>query len=139
MSGSAPDPADPDGRDLTEGAQVARQLLHEEIERVRVGVEEMLDTEPESVRRELEALRVETRDYVKRKVGKAEKKLKRSLREMDDRADRIERRIDQVEADRQAAEVRIHNGTEQMLDGLLHDVRSIADRLAGVPVRPTVR
>jgi len=136
MSGSDPDP---DGRDLSDAAQVARQLLHEEIERVRVGVEEMLDTEPDSVRRELEALRLETRDYVKRKVGKAQKKLKRSLREMDDRADRIERRIDQVEADRQAAEVRIHHGTEQMLDGLLHDVRSIADRLAGVPVRPTAR
>lgn len=125
--------------DMSEGAQIARQRLHEEIERVRVGVEEMLDAEPESVRRELEALRVETRDYVKRKVGKAEKKLKRSLREMDARTDRIERRIDQVEADRQAAEVRIHNGTELMLDGLLHEVRAIADRLAGAPARPTAR
>ena len=120
--GDAPDPG--------EAAQIARRRLHEEIERVRVGVEEMLDTEPDSVRRELEALRLETRDYVKRKVGKAEKKLKRSIREIDARTDRIERRIDQVEADRQAAEVRIHNGTERMLDGLLHDVRAIADRLA---------
>src|SRR5690242_16644860 len=121
MGGSAPDPG--------EAAQVARQRLHEEIERVRVGVEEMLDAEPESVRRELEALRLETRDYVKRKVGKSEKKLKRSLREMDARTDMIERRIDQVEADREAAEVRIHNSTEQMLDGLLRDVREIADLL----------
>jgi hypothetical protein len=120
--GNAPDPG--------EAAQVARQRLHEEIERVRVGVEEMLDTEPDSVRRELDAMRIETRDYVKRKVGKAEKKLRRSMREIDARTDRIERRIDQVEADRQAAEVRIHSGTERMLDGLLRDVRAIADRLA---------
>jgi hypothetical protein len=124
-----------DGGDMSEAAQVARRRLHEEIERVRIGVEEMLDAEPESVRRELETLRLETRDYVKRRVRKAEKKMKRSLREMDARADRIEKRIDQVEADRQAAEVRIHTGTEQMLDGLLQDVRTIADRLASAPAR----
>lgn len=132
MSGTDPHPAAPG---MSEAAQVARQRLHEEIERVRVGVEEMLETEPDSVRRELEALRLETRDYVKRRVRKSEKKLKRSLREMDARAGRIEQRIDQVEADRQAAEVRIHNGTEQMLDGLLRDVREIADRLAAAPTR----
>lgn len=125
--GDTPDPG--------EAAQIARRRLHEEIERVRLGVEEMLDTEPDSVRRELEALRLETRDYVKRRVGKAEKKLKRSIREIDARTDRIERRIDQVEADRAAAEVRIHNGTERMLDDLLRDVRAIADRLAAAPTR----
>ena len=73
----------------------------------------------EDLRRELEGLRLETRNYVKRKVRKSEKKLERSVREIDARTDALERRIDQVEAERQAAEWRIHNSTEQMLDGLL--------------------
>ena len=55
------------------------------------------------------------------------------MREMGARADKIEQRIDRVETDRQQAEVRIHNSTEKMLDGLLKDVRSIADRLEQIP------
>jgi chromosome segregation ATPase len=119
------------GGDKSEATQVARQRLQEEIERVRVGVEEMLDQDANApdVRRELEALRLETRDYVKKKVRKSEKRVRRSIRELDARTDQLERRVDQVEADREAAEVRIHHGTEQMLDGLLRDVREIADRL----------
>jgi hypothetical protein len=100
----------------------------------------------EDLRQELESLRIETRDYVKKKVRKSEKKLERSVREIDARTDALERRIDQVEADREAAEWRIHNSTEEMLDGLLDDIRSIADRLtdqpapaaAPAPVQPSV-
>ena len=54
------------------------------------------------------------------------------MRELEARSDKLERRIDQVEADREAAEWRIHNNTEAMLDGLLRDVRAIADRLTDV-------
>ena len=137
---AAPDQVDPDvpvgTPDFSHAAQVARQRLHEEIERVRLGVEEMLDeqvrggsTAAADTRRELDELRIETRGYVKRKVRKSEKRLARSMRELDDRTDRLERRIDKVEADREAAEVRIHSNTEMMLDGLLRDVRAIADLL----------
>jgi hypothetical protein len=142
---AAPDPvetiAPPGNPEISHAAQVARERLHEEIERVRLGVEEMLDEQDENgngngsadIRRELDELRVETRDYVKRKVRKSEKKLERSMRELDARTDNLERRIDQVEADREAAEVRIHNDTEQMLDGLLKEVRTIADRISKQP------
>jgi hypothetical protein len=138
---AAPDPVDPGvppgNPEIYHAAQVARQRLHEEIERVRLGVEEMLDEQDHGrgaaaaaeTRRELDELRIETRNYVKRKVRKSEKKLARSVRELDDRTDRLERRIDEVAADREAAEVRIHNNTETMLDGLLRDVREIADLL----------
>lgn len=106
-------------------AEQARARLHEEIERVRVGVEEML-TEQESgdtdLRRELDALREDTRLYVKQRIRKTEKRT-------DKRLGKLERRIDQVEQDRKLAEWRIHTNTEQMLDGLLREVRAIADLL----------
>jgi hypothetical protein len=139
---AAPDPAEPAARrsdpEISRAAQVARERLHEEIERVRLGVEEMLDEHGSAsdVRRELDELRTETRNYVKRKVRKSEKKLERSVRELDARTQKLELRIDEVLADREAAEVRIHNDTEQMLDGLLQEVRVIADRLAKPPAPP---
>jgi hypothetical protein len=162
--GDGPQPFD--NPEISQAAQLARQRLQEEIERVRNGVEEMLDAsearaagdpepvaeayeepptplpvppapdfggKPEDLRAELAELRIETRDYVKKKVRKSEKRLEDSMREMGARADKIEQRIDRVEADRQKAEVRIHGSTEKMLDGLLQDVRSIADRLEKVP------
>ncbi len=131
--------------EISEAAQLARERLHQEIERVRLGVEEMLDEsraaaaiDPASpddaaLRAELEELRLETRDYVKKRVRKSEKRLKRSVREIGARADKLEQRVDQVEAERAGSEVRIHNATEQMLDGLLQEIRSIADRLSQVP------
>jgi hypothetical protein len=113
--------------DPSAAAEQARVRLHEEIERVRVGVEEMLaeqggDHDHPELRKELEEIRAETRRYVKKRVGKLE-------RRTDKRLGKIERRIDQVEADRQHAEWRIHTNTEQMLDGLLKEVRAIADLL----------
>ncbi len=123
--------------EISHSAQLARERLHEEIERVRLGVEELLEEQGNArgeagtaeLRRELEELRIETRNYVKRRIRKSQKRLERSMRELDSRTDQLERRIDRVEADRVAAEVRIHNDTEQLLDGLLREVRAIADLL----------
>jgi ElaB/YqjD/DUF883 family membrane-anchored ribosome-binding protein len=114
-------------------AERARERLHEEIERVRVGVEEMLaeqgGEDDADLRKELDALREETRRYVKRRVRKSEKRLERSVRKVDERTRELERRLDSFEQDRKYAEWRIHTNTEAMLDGLLREVRAIADRL----------
>jgi 3-methyladenine DNA glycosylase AlkC len=114
-------------QDPSAAAEQARQRLHEEIERVRTGVEEMLaeqgrDHDHPELRRELEEIRAETKRYVKKRIGKAERRI-------DKRLGKLERRIDQVETDRQHAEWRIHTNTEQMLDSLLKEVRAIADLL----------
>jgi phenylalanyl-tRNA synthetase alpha subunit len=111
--------------DPSAAAEQARERLHEEIERVRVGVEEMLAEQENGdvdLQRELDAIREETRRYVKKRVGKVEKRV-------DKRVGKLERRIDQVEQDRKYAEWRLHTNTEQMLDGLLREVRAIADLL----------
>ncbi len=136
---AAPNPADPSlstgVSGISAAADRARAELHAEIERVREGVEEMLTEQSQpldlDLRRELDSIREETRLYVKKRVRKTEKKLQRSIDKVDARTQALEHRVDQVEADRQAAEARIHNDTEQMLDGLLQEVRSIADLLNG--------
>lgn len=116
----APVPNDP-----IVAAEQARARLHEEIERVRVGVEEML-AEQESgdagLQRELDTIREETRSYVKKRVRKSEERFEK-------RIEKLERRIDAVDQDRKYAEWRIHTNTEAMLDGLLREVRAIADLL----------
>jgi hypothetical protein len=141
---AAPDPVDPSPPSgtpppptgtpsISAAADRARAELHQEIERVRLGVEEMLSEQNEPIntdlRRELDALREDTRLYVKKRVRRSEKKLERSVRRIDERTNTLEQRISQVEADRQAAEYRIHNDTARMLDGLLQEVRVIADLL----------
>ena len=114
-------------------AERARAQLHEEIERVRSGVEEMLSeqsaagAEDEALRRELDALREDTRLYVKKRTKRTERKLDRRIDGVEARTERLEERIDQVEAERAAAEVRIHTATEQMLDELLRELRTIAE------------
>lgn len=118
-------------------AEQARRRLHEEIERVRVGVEEMLaeqgSGQDPQLRRELDALRDEMREYVKRRVRKDTKRLEHSMREMDERTRALERRLDGFEQDRRYSEWRIHTNTEMMLNGLLREVRSIADLLTKTP------
>ena len=134
---AAPNPVDPwqpqSGASISQAADRARAQLHEEIERVRLGVEEMLaeqgDNADPQLRQEIDALREDTRLYVKKRVRRTEKKLGRKIDRLDDRTEALERRIDQVEADRQAAEYRIHAATERMLDGLLQEVRGIANLL----------
>jgi hypothetical protein len=129
------DPGQPEGGapSISAAADRARAQLHEEIERVRLGVEEMLaeqgsGADPD-LRRELDALREDTRLYVKKRIRRTEKKLERSVRRIDERTKVLELRIDKVESDRMAAEYRIHSDTERMLDGLLQEVRAIADML----------
>jgi hypothetical protein len=130
-----PTPGQPPQPDpgISTAAERARAQLHQEIERVRIGVEDMLAEQSEPIdaelRRELDSIREETRLYVKKRVRKTEKKLERSIRRVDDRTRALEQRIDQVEADRQAAEYRLHTETERMLDGLLQEVRTIANLL----------
>ena len=134
---AAPNPVDPSLPKgvpaISASADRARAQLHEEIERVRLGVEEMLAEQsapdPE-LQREIDNLREDTRLYVKKRLRKSEKRLERSVRRIDERTERLEHRIDQVEADRQAAEYRIHSDTERMLDGLLQEVRAIAELLS---------
>ena len=115
-------------------AERARERLHEEIERVRTGVEEMLAEQENGfddtdLRRELDAIRAETSALLKRRIRKTEKRLRKQINKVDARTDALEQRLDAVEQDRKYAEWRIHTNTEQMLDGLLREIRSIADLL----------
>ena len=142
---AVPNPIEPppagDQPPISLAAERARAQLHEEIERVRSGVEEMLSeqsaagAEDEALRRELDALREDTRLYVKKRTKRTERKLDRRIDGVAERTDRLEERIDQVEADRAAAEVRIHTATEQMLDELLRELRTIAELLTHHPGR----
>ncbi len=132
---AAPDPSDPPPGvpEISAAAERARERLHEEIERVRVGVEEMLaeqgGEEDAELRKELDALREETRRYVRKRVRKSERRIEKSVRKIDERSRKLEQRLDGFEQDRKYAEWRIHTNTEAMLDGLLREVRTIADRL----------
>lgn len=137
---AAPNPVDPwqprDAGSISAAADRARAELHEEIERVRRGVEEMLaerDSSPadDDLRRELADLREDTRLYVKKRVRRTEKKLRRSIEKIDERTSSLEQRLDQLDEERRLAEYRIHSDTERMLDDLLQEVRAIADRLEG--------
>jgi predicted RNase H-like nuclease (RuvC/YqgF family) len=141
---AVPNPVDPPlppsgGRDpqevpaISAAADRARAELHEEIERVRRGVEEMLAEQGEplntDLRRELDTIQEDVRRYVKTRVRRSEKKTRREIRKVDERTERLEERVDRLEAERREAEYRIHTNTEQLLDGLLGEVRSIADKL----------
>jgi len=142
---AVPNPIEPppegDQPPISLAAERARAQLHEEIERVRSGVEEMLSeqsaagAEDDALRRELDALREDTRLYVKKRTKRTERKLDRRIDGVEARTGRLEERIDQVEAERAAAEVRIHTATEQMLDELLRELRTIAELLTRRPGR----
>jgi hypothetical protein len=136
---AAPNPVDPrqpgDSSSISAAADRARAQLHEEIERVRLGVEEMLAEQGapinDDVRRELDDLREDTRLFVKKRVRRTEKKLEHKIEKIDDRTKALEQRLDGLDDERRLAEYRIHTETERMLDGLLTEVRTIADRLEG--------
>lgn len=130
-----PTPGDPSPEPPEVAAERARERLHEEIERVRTGVEEMLAEQGNGVdetalRRELDAIREETNFLIKRRVRKTEKRLSKRINQIDARTEALEQRLDQVEQDRKYAEWRIHTNNEQMLDGLLQEIRAIADLLS---------
>lgn len=142
---AVPNPLDPPPQGnpppISLAAERARAQLHEEIERVRNGVEEMLaeqsaaGAEDEALRRELDTLREDTRLFVKKRTKRVERKLDRRIDGVEQRAERLETRIEEVEADRAAAEIRIHAQTERMLDELLAELRSIADLFSRRPTR----
>lgn len=100
---------------------------------MRVGVEEMLAEQEDGgsadLRRELDALREETNVLVKRRVRKTEKRLNKRIDKVDARARELEQRFDSFEQERKYAEWRIHTNTEQMLDSLLQEIRTIGDLL----------
>lgn len=129
-----PTPGDSPPEPPEVAAERARERLHTEIERVRSGVEEMLSEQGSGIdetalRRELDALREETDFLLKRRVRKTEKRLNKRIDKVNTRTDALEQRLDQVEQERKYAEWRIHTNTEQLLDGLLQEIRTIADLL----------
>jgi hypothetical protein len=142
---TVPNPVDPtpagDRPPISLAAERARAQLHDEIERVRNGVEEMLaeqgaaSAEDEALRRELDALREDTRLFVRKRAKRVERKLGGRIDGVEERTERLEARIEEVEADRAAAEVRIHGQTERVLDELLAELRTIAELLSHRPLR----
>ncbi len=108
-----------------------------EIERVRRGVEQMLDEQSaplnSDIRRELDTMQEDLRRYVKTRVRKSQKQTNRRVGKLENRTATLEQRLDSMDAERRMTEWRIHSDTERMLDGLLGEVRAIADRLEGKP------
>lgn len=136
MNATPNDPVQPpDETSLSAAADRARAQLHEEIERVRRGVEQMLDEQNtplnSDLRRELDTMQEDIRRYVKARIRKSQKRTDRSISRLEDRTEALEKRLDGLDAERRLTEYRIHSDTEQMLDGLLQEVRGIADRLEG--------
>lgn len=130
------DPSRPSGEDsISASAERARAQLHEEIERVRRGVEQMLDEQNaplnSDLRRELDTMQEDLRRYVKTRVRKSQKRTDRRVSRLEDRTEVLEKRLDSIDAERRQTEWRIHTDTAHMLDGLLSEVRAIADRLEG--------
>jgi predicted nuclease with TOPRIM domain len=130
------DPNRPSGEEsITASAERARAELHAEIERVRRGVEQMLDEQNaplnSDLRRELDTMQEDLRRYVKTRIRKSQKRTDRRFDRLEDRTETLEKRLDSLDAERRMTEWRIHSDTERMLDGLLQEVRGIADRLEG--------
>jgi len=130
------DPGRPSGEEaISASAERARAELHAEIERVRHGVEQMLDEQSaplnSDIRRELDTIQEDLRRYVKSRIRKSQKRTDRRVGRLEDRTGALEKRMDGIDAERRLAEWRIHSDTERMLDGLLGEVRAIADRLEG--------
>ncbi|HYH53815.1 MAG TPA: hypothetical protein VD761_06765 [Solirubrobacterales bacterium] len=138
MNGPLPpdDAGRPTGEEsIAASAERARAELHAEIERVRRGVEQMLDEQNapvnSDIRRELDTMQEDVRRYVKTRIRKSQKRTDRQVRRLENRTTNLEQRLDGLDAERRLAEWRIHSDTERMLDSLLQEVRAIADRLEG--------
>jgi DNA anti-recombination protein RmuC len=130
------DPNRPSGEEsISASAERARAELHTEIERVRRGVEQMLDEQNaplnSDLRQELDTMQEDLRRYVKTRIRKSQKQTNRRVDKLEDRTASLEQRLDSMDAERRMTEWRIHSDTERMLDGLLQEVRMIADRLEG--------
>ena len=94
---AAPNPVDPPmgpqgAPAISAAADRARAELHAEIERVRIGVEEVLAEQSgpvdAEIERELANLREDTRLYVKKRIRRSEKKLGRSVEKVERRSRR---------------------------------------------------
>jgi CHASE3 domain sensor protein len=136
------DPNRPSGDEsISASAERARAELHTEIERVRRGVEQMLDEQNtplnSDIRRDLDTMQEDLRRYVKTRVRKSQKQTNRRVGKLEDRTATLEQRLDSMDSERRMTEWRIHSDTERMLDGLLQEVRGIADRLEGKVPPPT--
>jgi exonuclease VII large subunit len=130
------DPNRPSGEEsISASAERARAELHTEIERVRRGVEQMLDEQNaplnSDLRQELDTMQEDLRRYVKTRIRKSQKRTDRRVGRLEDRTFALEQRLESMDAERRMTEWRIHSDTERMLDGLLQEVRAIADRLEG--------
>jgi SMC interacting uncharacterized protein involved in chromosome segregation len=135
------DPGNQPGEEsISASAERARAELHAEIERVRRGVEQMLDEQSaplnSDIRRELDTMQEDLRRYVKTRIRKSQKRTDRRVGHLEDRTAALEKRLDGIDAERRMTEWRIHSDTERMLGGLLQEVRGIADRLEGKPPGP---
>ncbi|HWO84577.1 MAG TPA: hypothetical protein VNM38_12430 [Solirubrobacterales bacterium] len=135
------DPGNHPGEEsISASAERARAELHAEIERVRRGVEQMLDEQNvplnSDIRRELDTMQEDLRRYVKTRIRKSQKRTDRRVGRLEDRTATLEKRLDGIDAERRMTEWRIHSDTERMLGGLLQEVRGIADRLEGKPPPP---
>jgi predicted nuclease with TOPRIM domain len=87
----------------------------------------------DDLRSELDTMQEDLRRYVKTRIRKSQKRTDRRINRLEDRTSTLEQRLDDLAAERRLAEYRIHSDTEQMLDGLLNEVKGIADRLEGRP------
>lgn len=92
-------------------AERARESLREEIEQVRLDVERMLGQQGPGGQASVQA-------------GSGQ------IDRLEERLLRLEGRVDQIEQERRFAEWRMYSNVEKLLDDLLRELRSIADRLS---------
>ncbi|HEX9968223.1 MAG TPA: hypothetical protein VGB06_09770 [Solirubrobacterales bacterium] len=96
----------PAGGDPSATAAQARESLREEIDRVRTDVAGMLTEQ-----------------------GNGEEVPRGRIGHLEQRLLRLEGRVDQVEQERRYAEWRMYTNVERLLDDVLRELRSVADRL----------
>lgn len=95
------------GNDPPSAADQARESLREEVERFRSSVEQMVEHQETGG------------DMPAGRIGQLEERLLR-----------LEGRIDQIEQERRFAEWRMYSNVEKLLDDVLRELRTVADRLA---------
>lgn len=98
---------EPQAGDPSATAAQARESLREEIDRVRSDVAGMLTDQ-----------------------GNGEQVPRGRIGHLEQRLLRLEGRVDQVEQERRFAEWRMYSNVEKLLDDVLRELRTIADRLA---------
>lgn len=97
---------DPPAGDPSATAAQARESLREEIDRVRTDVAGMITDQ-----------------------GNGEEVPRGRIGHLEQRLLRLEGRIDQLEQDRRYSEWRMYTNVEKLLDDVLRELRTVADRL----------